>query len=485
MQFTEPAARHCRENLTRYQGCKLADLFNTKQNAAHIKFAGVIATFMLVAALLIVGKLDSRLPEIKPFLPIYATCIILLEGLTGYLLISQFLSSRRWYLGFIAGAYLFLVPLVAIQLMVFPGVFSVSGLLNAGTQSAVWIWVFWHAGFPAIMLMALLAEWLGKQTLVPKHTVKLWAFNFVALALLIGVGLALLATWYSHHLPRLISQNSYQQLLYSPIAIIVWLLTSLALLAMVWRCRRGGIMPVWLALALFAGLIDVTLTLFAGNRYSVGWYAARVSSTVSATILLAVLLWEINRLYLDVRRRNEQLYELTMQDGLTGVYNRRFLDQQLQQEWLLAARKRHPLAVLLLDIDHFKTFNDTYGHLAGDVCLREVASLIAKQIARPADFIARYGGEEFVIVLPDTDSKGAVQVAEKLRQQLAAMTINYQQQQLLITVSIGVSVSHPGQQSIAELLREADEALYQAKSNGRNCVVLATAAATDNLTPKD
>lgn len=460
----------------------MSDLFDTQQNQAHIKVATCIAAAMLFAALFIFNRLDQLLPEVKPFLPIYATCIILLEGLTGYLLISQFLSSRRWFLGVIASAYLFLIPLVAIQLMVFPGVFSATGLLDAGSQSAVWIWVFWHGGFPAIMLLALLAERAGKDTLVPAKNAALWAFNFVSLALLTGIALALLATWFSQHLPVLISQNSYQQLLHSPFAKIVLLLNIIALIAMAWRSRAGGVLPVWLALALFASLLDVALTLFAGSRFSVGWYAARVSSTLSATVLLGVLLWEINRLYLNMRRSNEQLYKLTILDSLTGVYNRRFLDNQLLQELEIAARKRNSLALMLLDVDHFKAFNDQYGHLLGDRCLHQIAQCIAQHLLRPADFVARYGGEEFAIVLPDTDSRGAMLVAEKLRQKLADLVILHQNKPVHITASIGVVISSDGQHSPASLLQHADKALYQAKGNGRNCVMLATAQTNYNET---
>lgn len=461
----------------------MSDLFDTKYNQTHVNVAVSIAALMTIAALLIHNRLDFLLPEVKPFLPIYATCIILLEGFTGYLLISQFLSNRRWYLGFIAAAYLFLIPLVAIQLLVFPGVFSETGLLNAGSQSAVWIWVFWHGGFPAIMLLALLARRLGENTLVSKTMAPLWAFNFVSVALLSGIGLALLATWYSQHLPELISQNSYQQLLHSPVALVVFLLNIAALLVMAWRSRAGGIIPVWLTLALFASLLDVTLTLFAGNRFSLGWYAARISSVLSSTVLLGVLLWEINTLYLNVRRSNEQLYQLTMLDGLTGVYNRRFLDKQLLQELELAARKHNSLALMLLDVDHFKAFNDNYGHVVGDRCLKHIAESIARNILRPADFVARYGGEEFAVVLPDTNSIGALAVAQKLRLQLAELEILHNEQPLHITVSIGVAISIKGQHSPAELIQQADTALYQAKADGRNCVMLAPLQTNTKETP--
>lgn len=451
----------------------VADLFDRGEYRVHAKLALAIAAIMLFAALLLHRQLASPLPEIKPFLPMYASCIILLEGLTGYLLLSQFISSRQWHLGILASAYLLLIPLVAIQLLVFPGVFSAGGLLNAGQQSAVWIWVFWHGGFPALILLALLVERGVKQRTVPVAYVRLWTLNFALLPLLLGIALALLATWFSHNLPVLISSHSYQQLVHSPFAIVVWLVNIAALLLMLHRSRKGGVMHIWLSLALFASLLDVTLTLLAGARYSVGWYAARVSSTVSATVLLGVLLWEINKLYINTQRANELLYEQSMQDGLTGVFNRRFLDQRLGKELQLAAQRQVPVALLLLDVDYFKRFNDHYGHAAGDACLRMVAATIQGSLKRPADFVARYGGEEFAVVLPDTDSSGAFKVAQRLCRRISAIRLPHATDTVSVTVSIGLALWQPGSgERAADVMARSDKALYCAKDTGRNRVVV-------------
>jgi len=451
----------------------MSTLFSYQHNHQHRLLALVIAGVLLFIATCLLPVLSKPLPEVKPFLPIYATSLVLLEGLTAYLLLSHFLTNRLLFLGAVAAAYLFMLPLVIIQLLVFPGVFSSSGLLHAGPQSAVWIWVFWHGGFPTVMLLALLTERQSQQLqAMPKARIH-WVWAFVLTPLVLSTALALFATWHSDLLPTLIAANSYQQLLHSPYAVIVWLVNTLALLLMIRRSQAGGVMPVWLSLALFASLLDVTLTLLAGQRYSLGWYAARVSSTFSATIVLGVLLWEMNRLYRNVQKDNEQLYQLTMRDALTNCFNRRYLDKRLSQELAMAARQQNCVGLLLLDVDHFKGFNDRYGHLAGDQCLKHVASLMQATLQRPADFVARYGGEEFVIVLPDTDSTGAMQVAERIRRMVQQEAIMIDNIPVQVTASLGVAVSDDGKMNATDLINRADQALYQAKAQGRNQVQLA------------
>lgn len=452
----------------------MSTLFSYPNNRQHKKLALALGAIMLLIAVILSPYLTVMLPAVHPFLPIYLTFVFILEGLTAYLLLSHFLISRVLYLGVIASAYLFVVPMAAVQILVFPGVFNSTGLFGAGSQSAIWIWVFWHAGFPAIMLLALFTERNGQQLVSAKAHHKRWLWFFGVVPLLVSLLLALFATWYSDVLPKLISANNYRQLLFSPYAAMVWIINILALGLMLWRSRAGGVMSVWLSLALFVSLLAVTMTLLGGARFSVGWYAARVSSILSATVLLGVLLWEVNRLYHSVQKDNEQLYQMSMIDALTGSYNRRYLDKRLPQELALAARQQNCLALLVLDVDHFKRFNDRYGHLAGDQCLQHVAKVMQTTLQRPADFVARYGGEEFIVVLPDTDVIGAQQVAERIRQLIAEITLQLDSEPVKVTASLGVAVSLDGNITAADLINHADQALYQAKHAGRNNVQLAT-----------
>ncbi|MBE9126472.1 MULTISPECIES: response regulator [unclassified Coleofasciculus] len=176
----------------------------------------------------------------------------------------------------------------------------------------------------------------------------------------------------------------------------------------------------------------------------------------------------------ELEAANRELQRLACLDGLTQIANRRAFDEALQQEWRRLARERAPLSLILCDIDFFKAYNDTYGHQAGDECLKQVANSLRQAVKRPADLVARYGGEEFAIVLPNTQLKGAVKVAEIVRSELNAKAIAHSGSQIsdCVTLSFGVAgvIPCPGT-SPEQLIAEADQALYQAKVEGRDRVV--------------
>ncbi|MCU7843267.1 MAG: diguanylate cyclase [Candidatus Thiodiazotropha sp. (ex Monitilora ramsayi)] len=170
---------------------------------------------------------------------------------------------------------------------------------------------------------------------------------------------------------------------------------------------------------------------------------------------------------------NQELQRLVDRDALTGVANRRRGDAYLEEVWTRLRRERQPLSVIMLDVDHFKAFNDNYGHQAGDDCLAAVAETVSTQMLRPADMVARYGGEEFMLILPHTDRDGVVYVAEKVRHAVEALAIEHAHSSVgnVVTVSAGTATMIPEtEEGTDHLLREADIALYRAKRVGRNQV---------------
>lgn len=183
---------------------------------------------------------------------------------------------------------------------------------------------------------------------------------------------------------------------------------------------------------------------------------------------------ELNDALAELSRANERLENISRIDGLTGVMNRRHFDETYAKAWSSAIRGRYSLAVLLLDLDHFKVVNDTYGHLCGDEVLRRVAQTVASCLTRATDTVARYGGEEFVVLLPYTDRDGALRVAEAIRKKVESLRMLCQSnevaaQKLRIQVSIGVDAAIPGHtQDGTSLISNADQALYEAKNAGRN-----------------
>lgn len=170
---------------------------------------------------------------------------------------------------------------------------------------------------------------------------------------------------------------------------------------------------------------------------------------------------------------NEELHRLAATDVLTGIANRRHFDNTIEREWKRAVRNSESLAILILDVDFFKLYNDYYGHIAGDSCLKKVAGAIKASLKRPVDFCARYGGEEFIVLLPQTDLKGAEVVAVAMREELAKLNIEHEKSKIdhLVTVSIGISAFFPDLEIAPyELVKCADDALYDAKKI-RNTVV--------------
>ncbi len=173
-----------------------------------------------------------------------------------------------------------------------------------------------------------------------------------------------------------------------------------------------------------------------------------------------------------------QMYQVALRDGLTGAYNRRYLDERLLSEMAFATRHHMPLALLMLDLDHFKQVNDTFGHQAGDAVLQRFYALL-EEVVRTEDLVARYGGEEFAVLCRESDEGSAAIVAERLRRTVEKTEFVYDGQPIVVTVSIGIATSlDVGVDGPESLVRQADLALYGAKRAGRNCWRVASRAVT-------
>ena len=171
---------------------------------------------------------------------------------------------------------------------------------------------------------------------------------------------------------------------------------------------------------------------------------------------------------------NHNLQKMSFVDGLTGIANRRRFDDSLLSEWNFAALAKRPLSLIFLDIDYFKNYNDTYGHLIGDECLKQVALAINNLLKRTRDIFARYGGEEFAAVLPNTDMQGALTVAESIRAEIESLMIPHTSSPVnkYVTISLGVASVIPGEDFAPNtIINDADKALYLAKQEGRNRIV--------------
>ncbi|GGY69061.1 hypothetical protein GCM10011613_11720 [Cellvibrio zantedeschiae] len=194
---------------------------------------------------------------------------------------------------------------------------------------------------------------------------------------------------------------------------------------------------------------------------------------VSAMIIKAKIraMERITEMRDQLNQLNAELEALSQLDSLTQTYNRRTFNEMAQQQWLLAARQQNPISVLMIDVDHFKLYNDHYGHPAGDSCLKKITQAIRDCLNRPFDLLGRYGGEEFIVLLPETDSLGALRVADLINAEMEKIGLRHEVSPTRqhVTVSIGgASCGQTMSYSLEELIKRADRALYKAKHSGRN-----------------
>ena len=274
----------------------------------------------------------------------------------------------------------------------------------------------------------------------------------------------------------------------------VWLL-SLVALALLSRRRPYSVLDLWLMVVMCAWMFDIALSaVLNAGRYDLGFYAGRIYGLMATSFVLVVLLLENSRLYARLiaahasdRRKAAELQRLSVVDALTGIANRRAFDTALDLEWRRSLRHRTPLCLLMIDVDCFKRFNDGYGHVAGDRCLRAVAQALAGNARRAGELAARYGGEEFAVLLPQTDLDDAHRLAQRMCQAVRDLGIEHRGSTAAphLTISVGVAsallafasepaLSHADataearRSSPTTLVKMADQALYRAKTAGRD-----------------
>lgn len=180
---------------------------------------------------------------------------------------------------------------------------------------------------------------------------------------------------------------------------------------------------------------------------------------------------QLQNMLLELKALQEELQEQAVRDPLTDLYNRRYLEEIVLEKLSEASQEIYPISVAIMDIDHFKEINDTYGHEAGDVVQKHVANILKKH-SRAKDLVFRYGGDEFLILLPATSSQTAYQYAERLRARFEDSCVEYGGEKIAVTMSIGIAAFFTGKEKPAQVLINADDALYQAKADGRNCVIM-------------
>lgn len=430
-----------------------------------------------------------RLPVMASFFPVLSAWGIMGDILTAFILFNQFRVSRIVPLLLLACTFLLTGLLSLCYLLALTDMLPASGFLASGPQTASWLWGFWHMLFP-IGILAFFWSLRAKLPVLPMRLLPRYLLAATGIVVILVALLLVLATAGQGLLPVLVEGGSYRRLIDSGIGPVVWAFCALAFVFSVFPYKERGVLRVWLSVAVLAFLLGITLSLAAGERYTLGWYGSRIDSLIASTVVLLSIVSEVNKLFLRLTRQheeleeskcaleeaNEQLKELAGIDALTRIANRRKFDEVLRQELNAPQRQKEHLSLLMIDIDFFKAYNDNYGHLGGDMVLRSVAPKLESEALAHFGFTARYGGEEFAIILPGHSEQEAQQIAELMLESVRSLSIPHRYSAVSdqITISIGGCTLYPGENTGAhDLIGRADEALYQAKAEGRSRFVFA------------
>jgi len=446
------------------------------------RLVGGVLLLSLAVFAVIAPFAKLQLPAVAAFIPSYQSALVVIDLITAALLFGQYFSFNSRALFVLGCGYLFTALMTIAHTLTFPGLFAPGGLLGAGPQSTAWLYMFWHGGFPLFVVGYALLKGGGTQPALPfGRQVALLVLAWVGVLAAV-VALTLLVTAGQAQLPPIMQGHNYTPAM-TVVVSTVWLLGAAAL-AVLWLRRPHSVLDLWLMVVMSAWLIDIALSAVLNQgRFDLGFYAGRLYGLLAASFVLLVLLAESGMLYKQLLLLAGTLQRLTTQDALTGIANRRAFDAALEAEWRLALRSGLPLSLMLIDIDHFKIYNDSYGHVEGDKCLQAVAGALRAGAQRGTDLVARYGGEEFVVLLPQTGIGTAAELAERLRQAVQALAIPCPVSPSgRVSVSIGVAefclpqTKHAddycaGHTRPTELVEAADRMLYAAKAAGRNQVV--------------
>jgi diguanylate cyclase (GGDEF)-like protein len=469
-------------------------LSNLPAGRGEVRFAAAIIVVSSIVFLVLAPFAKLPLAPLPTFIPIYQSALVINDVIIAVFLLGQRQFGHANAMSFLAGGYLFTALLSIVHALTFPGLFSPTGLLGAGPQTTAWLYMFWHGGFPLFVI--------GYATCAPSvkagHTKYPAILTMVGLVVAAASGVTVVSTWGQHVLPVIMQGDRHTPAM-SFVVWSVWLLNLLAL-AVIARRKPYSELDLWLTVVMCASLFDVALSagLNAG-RYDLGFYAGRTYGLLAASFILIVMLVQNGKLYAQLvalresdRAKADALHRLSTIDPLTGIANRRAFEEALDQEWRRMMRHQTALSLLMIDVDYFKRFNDRYGHVAGDQCLRVVAQTLSRRTRRAGELAARYGGEEFAVLLPHVDIADAEKLAELISASIREQEFPHAGSEVspYVTVSIGVgsiadlpkfaaavsregllpSASPPGALALVEM---ADRALYRAKLAGRNRVFTA------------
>ena len=457
-------------SLLNYEGSGLF-AFTGAPSRLEFRIAGAVCAIIVVLLVLATPFARIPLPPAPAFVGAYAAWFALAEAVIAFLMFALFLNYRSPGLFALAAGSL-LMPLALVFYI------STHGFPSPRPTAGSGLATLWGAGFPFFVLLYV---GLGGSSdrrdriwrpATWRPSVQVAAFIGVSIVTCAALGAVITPVSLSVMAPK----GGRWPVAYHVVCFVVALAAGISFAALALR-RSRSVLDLWLMVEMAALGADLTLNGFSDVQYDFGWYAGRAFGLVAASSLLLALLIESAAHYGRLAELNEALVvsnraleHLSLHDGLTGLPNRRYFDTYLGRQVLLMRRRQQNLALVLIDVDSFKAYNDLYGHQAGDECLSRVAVALKSCCRRPAEMAARYGGEEFALILPDTDFASAMRVAESAREAVLKLKAPHSGSATgsIVSISGGIAMLGRGDAGLEELVAQADEALFIAKTNGRN-----------------
>ena len=420
-----------------------------------------------------------QLGEADALLPAVTSAAFVAMLVTAAMLHNQYRMTRYAPLAILSIAYAIPAFLLIPFVLSFPHVFSADGF-GLGAQAAPWLGITWHAFF-----IFLLAGYVWADSYFSRKAIDvIAAAEIVRRYYVCTVAAALMAVYivlkWDDRLPILVVGSQYTPVCHLLVEQLLLGSACIVMATLVVRTALRHTTNLWLAVVLATFVIEIYLNGVVVNaRFSVAWYMGFFEAAVWRTLFLFVQLHDSNQQLAAIAADALSLHEKAQRDALTGVFNRRGYDDRYALALAESAACGASVALLAVDLDYFKRFNDHFGHLAGDEALRSVATAMNSVVNRPADAVCRMGGDEFVVVLSSTDERGASIVAERIRSNVARLRIRNAPDAPIpvMSVSIGIAVALTDVPESAQALAErADRALYRAKHFGRNRVVAGSGA---------
>ncbi len=444
-------------------------LSRLRASRAERRLAKLAVLLLLVLTVVAYATRAIQGPVAPSFIAVAATMWGLAAMLTTLLFFTQLIVTRSLSSGILGLAYGITGLLTIPYLINFTGVFGLGSASVGSQQISVALWLTWHATFP---LFVMGCSWIDpgfKREVAAGRWVRVLLVAFCITMAVAAVSLGAAMWLGADRLPVFVSKGHFQPVfrqIYIPVVVFLNLLAAITVFV---RRRDWSSLHLWLVIVLVTSSADGIINCFVGARYTVPWYIGQFETLAAASIVLFVLLVESIRVY-------SRMAEAAAIDSLTGLRNRRALDEHMRYLLAIGRRQGQALSVLMVNVDCFRQFNDAYGHLAGDDCLRVVAGVAAASSRRASDLVARYGGEEFVIVFLGSSEAGAMTVAERIRSGVQGLNIAHAASGAARCVTVSIGIAHFPDASLipdaSEVFNLADRALYSAKHGGRNRVFL-------------